>query len=288
MDVRKIEYFICCAECLNFTHAAKRLHISQQALSKQIQILEVQLGEKVFERSKTSLKLTEVGKKVYDTFQPLIRNLYHGYEEVQEFIKYKQKTIKFAYFSDIPYNEIIAPLMKKMTEINPELRISMLAADIGLDRELLESDSVDFVVSVKTEDDYLWQNMEYSVIRRAPSKIIVSENHPWYEKEQVTVDDIANDRFIVYETCPGCDRDYYLSFIQAKERIPVPNVDTYMGVLAQGQGFGVMSETYSRKEGNYKLLELPDAYAHTMEIIIAYKKFHPLRHIFEQIKEMDI
>jgi len=287
MDVKKIEYFICCAECLNITHAAKRLHISQQALSKQIKLLELELGEKLFERTNTSLKLTEIGKKVYDTFKPLIRNLYHGYEEVQDFIKHKQKIVKFAYFSDIPYNKIIAPLMKRMQEINPDIRISMLATDIGLDRELLEMDSVDFVVSMRTEDS-LWDNVEYSVIKKLTSKIIVSENHPWYQKERITVEDIEKESFIVYETGSVCDRDFYLSFIKAKDRIPVPNVDTYMGVLAQGQGFGIMSDTYSRRDGNYKLFDLPECYAHTMEIVVAYKKLHPLREVFEQIKGITV
>ncbi len=287
MDVRKIEYFIHCAECLNITRAAARIHISQQALSKQIRQLEVELGERLFERSNSSLKLTEVGKKVYDTFSPLIRNLYYGYDEVQEFIKYKQNTVRFAYFSDIPYNEIIAPLIKRMQELSPNVRVNMIATDIGLDREFLMQDSVDFAVSVKVEDS-LWKDVNYCVIKTLPSKIIVSENHPWYKKSSVTVEDIAEENFIVYDDPSAGGIEYYMDFIKAKERIAVPNVDTFMGVLAQGRGFGVMSETYSRKSEHYWLLDLPECYAHTVEIVVAYKKLHPLRNIFEQLKLSDI
>lgn len=287
MDVRKLEYFIHCAECLNITHAAARIHISQQALSKHIKQLEIELGENLFERSNSSLKLTEVGKKVYDTFNPLIRNLHYGYEEVKEFIKYKQNTVRFAYFSDIPYSEIIAPLIRRMQDLSPDVRVNMIATDIGLDREFLMQDSVDFVVSVKAEDS-LWNDVNYSVIKTMDSKIIVSEAHPWYTKDKVTVDDIAKESFIVYDDPSAGGAEYYLDFIKAKDRIPVPNVDTFMGVLSQGRGFGVMSETYSRKNERYRLLDLPECYAHTVDIIVAYKKLHPLRNVFEKLKEIDV
>ena len=44
MDIRRVEYFIKVAETLNFSEAAKQLHISHQALSKQVQILEQEVG----------------------------------------------------------------------------------------------------------------------------------------------------------------------------------------------------------------------------------------------------
>ena len=51
MDIRKIAYFLKVAETLNFNAAAQELHISHQALSKQIKQLEEEVGEKLLERS---------------------------------------------------------------------------------------------------------------------------------------------------------------------------------------------------------------------------------------------
>ncbi len=61
MDFRNLQYFLTVAQCLNFTKAADRLHMSQPPLSKQIQNLEQDLGVQLFDRSKRQLQLTEAG-----------------------------------------------------------------------------------------------------------------------------------------------------------------------------------------------------------------------------------
>ena len=56
MNSTNLEYFVTLAEELNFTQAARKLYISQQALSKMISKLEEKLGIALFDRS-TSLSL---------------------------------------------------------------------------------------------------------------------------------------------------------------------------------------------------------------------------------------
>ena len=60
---RLLECFVICAEELNFSHAAKKLHISQQALSSSIQKLEKEYQVQLFER-KPRVKLTEAGRQL--------------------------------------------------------------------------------------------------------------------------------------------------------------------------------------------------------------------------------
>jgi DNA-binding transcriptional LysR family regulator len=63
MDVhgRDLRYFVAIAEELHFTRAAERLYVSQPALSKQIRMLERQLGAELFERDRQGVALTLVG-----------------------------------------------------------------------------------------------------------------------------------------------------------------------------------------------------------------------------------
>lgn len=64
MDVhlRDLRYFAVVAQELNVTTAARRLYISQPALSKQLRALEAQLGCELIDRSRRSIALTAAGE----------------------------------------------------------------------------------------------------------------------------------------------------------------------------------------------------------------------------------
>ena len=50
----------------NFSHAARELHTSQSAISRHMARLETQLGARLFERSRTGVRLTEAGRRFRD------------------------------------------------------------------------------------------------------------------------------------------------------------------------------------------------------------------------------
>lgn len=53
MDIRVLRYFVAVAREQNFSRAADSLHVSQPALSRQIQDLETELGTKLFFHGRT-------------------------------------------------------------------------------------------------------------------------------------------------------------------------------------------------------------------------------------------
>lgn len=61
MDIRLLRYFLTIAEEGSITKAAQKLHISQPPLSKQIKLLEEELGVILFVRGKRNIQLTEAG-----------------------------------------------------------------------------------------------------------------------------------------------------------------------------------------------------------------------------------
>lgn len=83
-ELRHIRAFLKVAETRNFTRAANDLHISQSALTVQIQQLEESLGLQLFDRNKRGANLTAAGKDVFGPLQRLLNDaqaiLVHAHE----------------------------------------------------------------------------------------------------------------------------------------------------------------------------------------------------------------
>lgn len=65
LDWQRLRLFDCVAEAGSFTEAARRLHMSQPALSRQIQSLEAELGAKLFHRHARGLAMTHEGEQLH-------------------------------------------------------------------------------------------------------------------------------------------------------------------------------------------------------------------------------
>lgn len=64
LDLRRLQFFVTVAEMLNVSRAADVLHISQSALSRQLQALEEEIGLKLFDRLGKRLVLTTAGEAI--------------------------------------------------------------------------------------------------------------------------------------------------------------------------------------------------------------------------------
>ncbi len=72
IDLRQIRYFVCIAKNLSFVRAADELHITQPALSRQIQALEQELKVKLFVRDRRGTTLTGPGRQLLEDAGPLL------------------------------------------------------------------------------------------------------------------------------------------------------------------------------------------------------------------------
>lgn len=61
MEIRVLKYFLTVAEVGNITKAANLMHLTQPTLSRQLQDLEKELGQKLFVRGNHSVSLTPEG-----------------------------------------------------------------------------------------------------------------------------------------------------------------------------------------------------------------------------------
>jgi DNA-binding transcriptional LysR family regulator len=64
--LRRLHYFVAVAQERNFTRAAERLHVAQPALSRQVRLLEEELGVELLHRTTHEFELTEAGEYLLD------------------------------------------------------------------------------------------------------------------------------------------------------------------------------------------------------------------------------
>lgn len=86
MNTKQIQYALEVAKCRSFSLGAERLKISQPSLSKQIQNLEAELGNKLFDRSTVPMKLTPAGDYFLKHAQTL---LYQGDQLIRSMAEFR-------------------------------------------------------------------------------------------------------------------------------------------------------------------------------------------------------
>ncbi len=75
LDSRRLETFRMVALCGRVSEAARHLHLSQPAVTAQVQQLESALGRSLFNRSRSGIQLTEDGRRLLETAEALHRLL---------------------------------------------------------------------------------------------------------------------------------------------------------------------------------------------------------------------
>mgnify|MGYP006285815747 CR=1 FL=1 len=80
LNCSEVHVFVVAAETENFSETARRLHLSQPAVSQRIQSLEIQLGLRLFRRSGRSVSLTSAGRVLL----PLAHELMEKIREIEE------------------------------------------------------------------------------------------------------------------------------------------------------------------------------------------------------------
>lgn len=83
MTQSQITYFLTVAETLSFSKAAATLFVSQPAVSKQVSLLEEELGLTLFDRTRQGVFLTETGRLFCEMFRDFINRFHATMDEAQ-------------------------------------------------------------------------------------------------------------------------------------------------------------------------------------------------------------
>ena len=75
ISLRQLHYLVAVADAGSFSAAAEQTHVAQPALSRQIAILEGQVGLRLLDRSRKGVTLTEGGARLYDLARSMLERL---------------------------------------------------------------------------------------------------------------------------------------------------------------------------------------------------------------------
>lgn len=133
--------FEAAARLLSFTRAGEELHLSQSAVSRQIQELEEQLGVALFERKHRSLALTEAGQAMYAASAQVLATM-RGVTDRLRAAGRSRKTLAVTTTQSFASLWLI-PRLAGFTRLHPELDVRISAETRVLD---LERDGLDLAI----------------------------------------------------------------------------------------------------------------------------------------------
>lgn len=125
MDVRQLKYFVAVADARNFTRASEVLHIAQPPLSRQIQLLEEELGVQLILRNSRPLCLTEAGRMFYEQALQIINRLDQLKAATRQIGLNQPRTLSIGFVASTLYGGL-PMLVRKLRQHYPDVDIQLV------------------------------------------------------------------------------------------------------------------------------------------------------------------
>jgi DNA-binding transcriptional LysR family regulator len=216
-----LRYFLAVARERNFTRAAERLHVAQPALSRQVKLLEEELGVELLHRTTHEFELTEAGEFLLERGTALTSAADELSESVRRFGSGEQGTVSVAYGASASY-ETAPRLLAALAEREPDIALN---TSVGATPDILAGvgdGSIDLgVVRCPAPSPEL--EVEVETIRQEPLGLLLRHDHALAERSAVEVADLAEDALLMHprDANPG---HYDCVLALCRERGLEPNV----------------------------------------------------------------
>lgn len=170
MELNHLRYFFEVAKSGSFTEAARRLHVSQSALSKAVALLEAREGVKLLTRSKSGVALTKLGAEVYAKCEGVFRTL----TEIEATCRGQEETCAGPLrvgASDHVGNYWLSPYLLKMREQHPTVTPGLLSGTPHALVEALLAREIEFGLFFSKVNT---SGIRYEPLARIPMAVVVS------------------------------------------------------------------------------------------------------------------
>jgi DNA-binding transcriptional LysR family regulator len=193
-ELRRLQYFVAVAQERNFTRAAEHLHVAQSALSRQVRLLEQELGVELLRRTTHEFELTEAGRFLLDRGPALLSCADRLWREVRGFGTGARGTVEFAYGASASY-ETAPRLLAEIAERYPEIELSTRVGSVHGIVSAIEQRSVD-VGLVRCPPDAPW--LEIRSLRRERQGLLVRSDHRLAGGAVIPVSELAGETLLLH------------------------------------------------------------------------------------------
>ncbi|TNH38811.1 LysR family transcriptional regulator [Paracoccus haeundaensis] len=264
MDLRQLRYFVAVARERNFTRAAEQLNIAQPPLSRQIQLLEEELGVILITRTSRPVKLTDAGRLLYEQALQVLGRVDQMKDATRRVGMNRNRVLSIGFVASTLYGGLPV-LVRKLRQNAPELDIQLLEMLSIQQVAALKEGRIDIGFGRMRHND---PNVVATILREERLVVALPQDSVLAQDEgPIRLSDIADQRLIVYPKEPRPSyADQVLSLLQEEEIRPrdvleVREIQTALGLVAADSGVCIIpsSARQMRSDVRYRVIDSPGA-----------------------------
>jgi LysR family transcriptional regulator, transcriptional activator of the cysJI operon len=278
MEDHKLRVFCAVAETKSFSKASELIHLTQPAVSLQIQAMEELYETRLFDRSGNTINLTPAGEILYKRAKEILALYAEAQQNISEITGAIKGSLSIGASSTIGnylLPHIIAGFKKKVPQVN----ISLVVSNTKTITEKLNAGEIDIAL---VEGDVSKQRFSVETLLSDELVVVMSPAHPWAERRNLPAIELTKEPLILREEGSGTRQiilkhleEHGLKLDQLKIVLVMGSTEAIKGAVEEGLGVSIMSGWAVRKwlkQGLLKAATFKDLKFHRNFSIISPKR----------------
>jgi len=190
----QIDFFMAVATNRSFTKTSEELFVSQPAISKQISMLEKELGVKLFHRNNKITELTKAGELFYEFFRDYKNDLRFTMQKAAALEHKGPKMIHLAFLEGWDMSDVIHEFLDRFHKRYPDIKVMLDCCGAKELSTMLLTNNVDIVLTLQntvSEIDAI-STKDVSKVRKV---LLYSSRSPYAEVNDLQLSDFKNETF---------------------------------------------------------------------------------------------
>jgi DNA-binding transcriptional LysR family regulator len=201
--LEKLRLFLVILEEGSLRGAAERLRISQSAITRQIQLLEHDLGGRVLERTSAGVRPTSGGHALAVQARVLVADYDSTMAQVRRLVRGENELLRIGYVASA-VQEYLGPALSVLRRSHPKVKVKMLDLTPGEQIIALRQGEIDLGLT-GSGVDVLSRDFYTHKIASVPSLVALPLGHRLAAHKQISISQLKNESFVAApdEVVPG-------------------------------------------------------------------------------------